>query len=282
MKKAFTLIELLVVISIIALLIALLLPALSQARYTARLTLCATNLRQIAVASTIYANDFKFYYPNGPGFNDTGYATYDATWDVVMRQQLFSSPPVALGEYVGSGVRPADSEVMQCPELMTLGPEMYRSLGEAQYFLYYNSTATLRSGTSNTAGPYAQPAVFDEAMPKLDTTRIQNGSTYTGGGDWETTIVASDIAIMRNTSSRRLSTNHMNGGTRIDLSGPNPPINFFTTDARATTNYAYSDGSVARVSYTLSSIPDDMVFTEGAGGSWGPYLIPKERSRRVD
>jgi len=281
MRKAFSLIELLVVISIVALLIALLLPALQQARYTARLTLCGTNLRQITIASNIYANDFNLRYPNGPGFNDTGYATYQASWDVVMRQQLFSNPPVALGDYVGSGVRPADSEVMQCPEVMAVGPEMYFSLGRAQYFLYYNSTATLHSGTSNTAGPYAEPAVFDEAMPTLDSTRIQNGSAYTGGGVWETTIVASDAAFMRNTSARRLGTNHMNGGTRIDLAVTNPPLNLFTTDARATTNYAYQDGSVSRVSYTVSSIPDDMVFTTGAGGSYGPYLIPKERSRQL-
>ena len=56
---AFTLIELLVVISIIALLIAMLLPALKNARDTAKSAQNLSNLRQIQIAITTYANDNK-------------------------------------------------------------------------------------------------------------------------------------------------------------------------------------------------------------------------------
>ena len=59
----FTLIELLVVISIIAVLIGILLPALASARKTARLSQCASNLRQVATALNTYATDNKGLLP---------------------------------------------------------------------------------------------------------------------------------------------------------------------------------------------------------------------------
>ena len=59
MRRAFTLIELLVVISIIALLIAILLPALSEARKSAELMQCKSNIRQNAIVVTAGSVDFK-------------------------------------------------------------------------------------------------------------------------------------------------------------------------------------------------------------------------------
>ncbi len=56
-RTAFTLIELLVVIAIIAILAALLLPALARAREKARQTSCLNNLKQVAVAYTMYRSD---------------------------------------------------------------------------------------------------------------------------------------------------------------------------------------------------------------------------------
>ncbi len=53
--RGFTLIELLVVVGIIALLISILAPSLVRARAGAKRTLCAANLRQIALASHAYA-----------------------------------------------------------------------------------------------------------------------------------------------------------------------------------------------------------------------------------
>lgn len=61
--KGFTLIELLVVISIIALLVALLLPVLAKARMSGTTTQCLTNQRSLAIASRMFANDHRNFYP---------------------------------------------------------------------------------------------------------------------------------------------------------------------------------------------------------------------------
>ena len=71
-NRAFTLIELLVVIAIIAILAALLLPALAAAKEKAQRASCASNLKQLALAISLYAGDNEDFMPPLKWRGDSG------------------------------------------------------------------------------------------------------------------------------------------------------------------------------------------------------------------
>src|SRR4051812_47237809 len=79
-RRGFTLIELLVAIGIIALLLAILLPAMERVRHQGYIATCASNLRQIGLALSMYENDNRgesprtLYVPGAPITKGTGSA----------------------------------------------------------------------------------------------------------------------------------------------------------------------------------------------------------------
>jgi prepilin-type N-terminal cleavage/methylation domain-containing protein/prepilin-type processing-associated H-X9-DG protein len=71
--NGFTLIELLVVVAIIMLLAALLLPALRSARESARASQCVSNIKQVALALNLYADDNNDTFPPGSWWSTDGF-----------------------------------------------------------------------------------------------------------------------------------------------------------------------------------------------------------------
>ena len=67
-RRGFTLIELLVVIAIIALLVTLLVPALQEAKWQARVIICASNLHAIGLGLAVYVAEEDGKYPPPSGY----------------------------------------------------------------------------------------------------------------------------------------------------------------------------------------------------------------------
>ncbi len=83
--RGFTLVELLVVIAIIAILIAILLPVVIRAKRQAEQVQCASNLRQLGLASTMYTEQYRKF----PVLRLTNYGIFDGQcWPVRLRELL--------------------------------------------------------------------------------------------------------------------------------------------------------------------------------------------------
>src|SRR6187402_443318 len=87
-NHAFTLIELLVVIAIIAILAAILFPVFAQVREKARQTTCASNLKQLGLGMTMYAQDWDEKLP----VSGSGTATAGAHRETLSTGTRSSSP----------------------------------------------------------------------------------------------------------------------------------------------------------------------------------------------
>lgn len=97
-KSGFTLIEILVVIAIVALLTALLIPAFSSARESMRTTSCASNLKQIGLAISLYVNDNSGRYPLIA--QPTNCSWVDTVFPYAKSVAIFQCPSTDHGEYV--------------------------------------------------------------------------------------------------------------------------------------------------------------------------------------
>jgi len=106
MKRAFTLIELLVVIAIIAILAAILFPVFAQAKDAAKSTAALNNVKQMGLASLMYAGDYDDAFPLSYADDASGQGLwtwqgqiqpYTKNWDIASHPKL--TPPTGPNAY---------------------------------------------------------------------------------------------------------------------------------------------------------------------------------------
>ncbi len=157
--RGFTLIELLVVIAIIAILAAILFPVFARARENARKSTCLSNMKQIALAETMYEQDYDertaaiYSYPANttlslytwidmlmPYCKNTGIFTCPSS-QYKYRVVTVAGRPWSYGSYGGNRTWTAGGELVYA----------YRSTATLQY-----PAETFLAGDSNLGDSYVR------------------------------------------------------------------------------------------------------------------------------
>jgi len=170
-RRAFTLIELLVVIAIIAILAAILFPVFAQARGKARQAMCLSNVKQFALAFTMYAQDYD--ETNVPLFISNGQPAGNMTdANGIVWYNNYLSWQQLLYPYMKS------TGVIRCPE--SPGQDPTGSILN----LNYAGNAEVFSSSSNVIKPrtlamITRPAeiiaVLDGARPEISWVTVSRG-----------------------------------------------------------------------------------------------------------
>jgi prepilin-type N-terminal cleavage/methylation domain-containing protein len=150
-NKFFTLIELLVVVAIIGILVTLLLPSLNQAREKAKVAVCLSNQKQIAVAYQVYANSNGQYAVQHTWYRDTIGIKGSHSWGSHPEDQR------PLNAYASPGVA-------ECPSDKGL---TFRNWNKSEFRTFGNSYFTNMASTS--------------AVSKATNIMSKDGKVWSGG-----------------------------------------------------------------------------------------------------
>ncbi|MBV9848990.1 MAG: DUF1559 domain-containing protein [Armatimonadetes bacterium] len=151
--RGFTLVELLVVIAVISVLAAIILPVFASARERARQASCASNLRQLGMAFSEYAQDNDELLPGAT--DGSGGAGVEGGW---VFYSVFGSPAPAAFDVTRGGLYPyvKSKEVFVCPD---------DGQARASGLSYAVNSCTVDRGADATAFPQPRPGKSLAAFP---------------------------------------------------------------------------------------------------------------------
>jgi prepilin-type N-terminal cleavage/methylation domain-containing protein len=210
--RGFTLIELLVVIAIIAILAAMLLPALAKAKETGRRIACASNLRQLGLASQLYISDNQGFYP--PRSNSE-------RW------------PARFHDYYGKSIKlllcPTDMVQSKLPATEAGSNNVPDAVPRSYLINGFNDWIADRVGTTDFAAVSAYPYGLKENAIILPSDTVVLGEKYNTAGDFYMDLLegaGNDIATVAEQS--RHGSPNLNAASGTGVGG---------------SNYSYADGS---------------------------------------
>lgn len=236
-RRGFTLIELLVVIAIIAILAAILMPVFAQAREKARSASCQSNLKQLAMASLQYVQDYDEQFPLRAPVLGAEFAGITQPPDALPPCSANPTAPVCgvFGSFWSSAIQPyvKNWQVNSCPSSVPtdfFGGASGAANPKVSYSYFFNGLL----------GAYSQSGIIAPSACIL---------WWEGGGDRATRTFVFNHPVVTNATAANFPNRYVppgggQCGTTATLGIGLNGILWKVVHHNGGLNYAYADGHV--------------------------------------